>query len=430
MAKLGQKSNGIYYLDVQVPDDEGGLKRSRVSCNTREKRDAEAQRRDWIAGVHPQHPSRGGVIAPKGRAAVRDTSISPPKRQTELTLVQWLDMCLSTIWSNVQIKAHASACSNVKVLTEIIDNDLLLADVSSAHLQTIAADLRKREYAEGTVKRKLQAIVAALNHAKLTEDAQGKALYVGTARKPKTAKVRPRERVLSRDEEVDVFKCLDARIEAEPGRPWLKFKMLTLVMLDTGFRLGEALACGARNVRRKRWVDPRSGEAQEAVYLHIEGIHTKSGLPREVPLTDRVIELLPLLNAGSAGGRWFPWKPKQSGAWYLWNNIREDLSKMGHDVSDVVQHTFRHTCATRLCEGGMDLVSLRDWLGHSDIAITAQNYLHLMSTHLHVGAAILNTSNGSNNVVPLRSSNGAQGAIPNSRVNGSERDEAGLARSA
>jgi hypothetical protein len=65
--KLKQKPNGIYYLDVRLPDAESGeLKRTRVSLDTRDPADAEAQRRDWLAGRHPKHPAMGGVIAPKG----------------------------------------------------------------------------------------------------------------------------------------------------------------------------------------------------------------------------------------------------------------------------------------------------------------------------------------------------------------------------
>jgi hypothetical protein len=93
-------------------------------------------------------------------------------------------------------------------------------------------------------------------------------------------------------------------------------------------------------------------------------------------------------------GRWFPWQPGSGGPGYLWINLRADMAERGFDVSDVTLHTMRHTCATRLAVGGMDLLGLRDWLGHSDIKITAERYIHLMSSHLYQGAAILNLSAG------------------------------------
>lgn len=78
----------------------------------------------------------------------------------------------------------------------------------------------------------------------------------------------------------------------------------------------------------------------------------------------------------------------------MWTNIRDDLAERGFDLSDVKLHTFRHTCATRLAENGMDLLGLRDWLGHSDIKVTAERYVHLMSSHLYHGAELLDTLAG------------------------------------
>lgn len=40
-------------------------------------------------------------------------------------------------------------------------------------------------------------------------------------------------------------------------------------------------------------------------------------------------------------------------------------------------HNCRHTCCTRLCEAGMDLVAIRDWMGHSDINVTSKVYIEV-----------------------------------------------------
>jgi len=49
MAKLGQKPNGIFYLDAIVPDGNGGSKRQRISCDTCDR--AEAQRMQLAKGA-------------------------------------------------------------------------------------------------------------------------------------------------------------------------------------------------------------------------------------------------------------------------------------------------------------------------------------------------------------------------------------------
>ena len=48
-------------------------------------------------------------------------------------------------------------------------------------------------------------------------------------------------------------------------------------------------------------------------------------------------------------------------------------------------HTFRHTCASLLFEGGKDIKQVSEWLGHADPAFTLRTYVHLMDDGL--GAA-------------------------------------------
>lgn len=51
----------------------------------------------------------------------------------------------------------------------------------------------------------------------------------------------------------------------------------------------------------------------------------------------------------------------------LWERLRTDLDWM---TSDHVMHTFRHTCASRLVQQGVDLYKVKAWLGHASITQT------------------------------------------------------------
>jgi integrase len=51
-------------------------------------------------------------------------------------------------------------------------------------------------------------------------------------------------------------------------------------------------------------------------------------------------------------------------------------------------HDLRHTCASWLVQNGVPLLAVRDWLGHSTVAVT-QRYAHLAPMHLRDAASRL-----------------------------------------
>ncbi len=54
--------------------------------------------------------------------------------------------------------------------------------------------------------------------------------------------------------------------------------------------------------------------------------------------------------------------------------------RSGAEIKDVTWHTPRHTCASRLAMGGVDLKTVQELMGHKTIAMTAR-YAHLAPTH-------------------------------------------------
>jgi site-specific recombinase XerD len=55
---------------------------------------------------------------------------------------------------------------------------------------------------------------------------------------------------------------------------------------------------------------------------------------------------------------------------------------------DLVPHVLRHTCATRLVKGGIDIRRVQMWLGHQTLTMTMR-YAHLATLDLDNCVAVL-----------------------------------------
>ncbi len=63
------------------------------------------------------------------------------------------------------------------------------------------------------------------------------------------------------------------------------------------------------------------------------------------------------------------------------------MKAAGGDIDDVVLHTLRHTCITRLALGEMELRRLSMWAGHPDVSITAKRDSHRSAQALALAPA-------------------------------------------
>ena len=225
-------------------------------------------------------------------------------------------------------------------------SELLLPEVTYDALVRFGNEMERRGSKDATINRFLalisKALVEALKLGKLErkpllpyrKESKGKLRWI----------TRDEERVL-RDKTDELWTAADAR----------RMRALIVVLVDTGARLSEILK-----------TSKLSGLTQ------ITLTDTKNDNSRAVPLTERAQEALPQVpnwTAMQAIGRF--------------SRLRDACG-----LPDVTLHTLRHTCASRLVQGGMDLYRVKEWLGHSSITVT-QRYAHLSPTHLASGVDIL-----------------------------------------
>lgn len=184
---------------------------------------------------------------------------------------------------------------------------------------------------------------------------------------------KPRNRpveTFSKAEQSRLFTCLYSIPD--------KFKAAVLLCLYTGMRLGELCAL--------KWEDIDFRDRTVAVNRTVQRIAVKGYMTRTVlmetppksesskriiPLTDEMAGLLEMFQRSGdyvfGGDR--PLEPRT-----MQYRMKRILDEAGVDSRNF--HILRHTFATNCVESGMDAKTLSALLGHSDVKITLNRYVH------------------------------------------------------
>ena len=143
------------------------------------------------------------------------------------------------------------------------------------------------------------------------------------------------------------------------------------VALNTGMRLGEILGLKWRDIDFQRGI----------IYLY----KTKNGEKRELPMNEVVKKALAGLPRYEMSEFVFCYKdgtPRRD----IRGSFLTALTKSG--IKDFHFHDLRHTFASHLVMGGVDLNTLRELLGHKDLKMTLR-YSHLSANHKRLAVEVL-----------------------------------------
>lgn len=141
---------------------------------------------------------------------------------------------------------------------------------------------------------------------------------------------------------------------------------MIILSINTGLRQGEVFSLKWENVNFER------------ALLTIEGAYAKSGKTRHIPLNSEAKSVLKLWQEQSKNSDLvFPSINDQpfNTVKTSWRGIR-DAAKL----KNFRWHDMRHHFASRLVMAGVDLNTVRELLGHSDLAMTLR-YAHLAPEH-------------------------------------------------
>jgi integrase len=236
-----------------------------------------------------------------------------------------------------------------------------IEDITSDSIDQWVEKLQSQGNSNGTVNRKLELLSKVLTFAKSRGKLDSKPEI------EKKAEGQGRIRFITPAEEKTIL--------AHFGQLGQDFYDFTVFLVDTGVRCGEAYRLQVRDL------DMTGGM--------ISIWENKASLPRSIPMTLRVRELLKRRSDGVEVGRIFPF----ASWWYekAWAKLRAKLQLV--EDTQFVPYCLRHTCATRLAQAGVPLAAIQRWMGHKTISITMK-YIHLAPSDLLSGAKALNALQG------------------------------------
>ncbi|MGO1160790.1 tyrosine-type recombinase/integrase [Brucella pseudogrignonensis] len=285
----------------------------------------------------------GDVYSPIVDYNLEYTSIRSQKHRIveQFTLAELSDKYINILWDDGSHKYNVK--SFLGEIDEILKG-MRFSGFDQAMLDSVIGSLRERGNSNATINRKMAALSKLLRKAHKMGDIYSLPEFV--RQKERAGRIR----FLEYEEEKRLFAAIKSRCEDS--------YRLSIFLVDTGCRLGEAIGLTWNDIQEHRttfWL-------------------TKSNRSRTVPLTKRAKKATAIAHGRLKG----PFSMlNQVRFRQIWNEAKIEVG-LGTD-DQVVPHILRHTCASRLVRGGIDIRRVQMWLGHQTLQMTMR-YAHL-ATH-------------------------------------------------
>ncbi len=380
MVRVGKSGQKAFYLDYR--DSEGKRSKYRIGL-------VDAM---TLADAREEARRRGGEVA-AGHNLNKVKKEKRQKRAAEKT--QKLGLFIKEVYEPWRKAERKDAEEDLARLNRHFESwyKLPMGDITEKKV----LEWRQKRLAAGispkTINRDVACIMAVFSHA----------VRVGVLKSSPLAKwkqlkvdMRSKVRFLSKDEESRLREYLEIReMNAREGRAnhnaFLKSRKkplkpeirenqysdhiypLIIIAIHTGCRPEELLSLDWKHVDLSHKT------------LTVVGAEAKSGQTRHIPLSKEAIEVFKRWQRSPSApkkGLVFPGKLGQ-----VMDRMPRAITRAisAAKINDFRPYDFRHTFASRLALGGVDLNTIRELLGHEDIAMTLI-YAHL--THDHRKEAI------------------------------------------
>ena len=241
-------------------------------------------------------------------------------------------------------------------------------------IQEYINQLVKDEYALTTIKKQYNLITGFIKYANVLGLVE-RPIYNNVKLPTQSVVLKQKKEIIAYDEveQIKLRKVFDTHSSVEYD--------VAMFMMETGVRIGEALALqwGDIDWRKKAVRINKTAIRLPNRRLQLVQNTAKSfSSNRIIPLSARAIELLKCLleKEQDTDGLIFH---KSGGQMLSYEGMRWHVRKACESAKVLYlgQHVFRHTFATNCYNRGCDVKILSKLLGHSDVSVTYNTYIHL-----------------------------------------------------
>lgn len=247
--------------------------------------------------------------------------------------------------------------------------DLSFADLDSNTIAQVFSDDTTKPFSN-SLQKSISCVLNQIIAYASSRHEVGQIAYSCPALKYRTA---GRAEILNQYEQASLFRCLYSKMDIH--------KFGIVLCISTGLRLGEICALKwtdidfkGRMLRINTTVQRIAVEGCEKRTALLEGEPKSIFSKREIPLSDELIKLLSYYHssAGECGYVLNSDRPMEPRTYQ--NKFQNYLRSAGIKKRNF--HALRHTFATNCVISGVDIKSLSEILGHSDVKITLNLYVH------------------------------------------------------
>ena len=246
-------------------------------------------------------------------------------------------------------------------------------------LQNYVNTLVDDGYAQTTIKKQFHLISAYLRHA----NAEGIIPFPiqNNVKLPNQSAVKKKKKEVeaySKPEQIRLMKVLQTCAHPSYGA--------AILMMEAGLRVGEALALTWGDIlweRRAVRINKTLIRLANRRLIEVQDSAKSYTSNRTVPLSTTAMQLLERLYANCSDPAGFIFHT-EDGSPLSYESIRYQIQLACNEANVPYkgQHIFRHTFATNCYYRGCDVKILSKLLGHSDVTVTYNTYIHLFGDAL------------------------------------------------